>query len=99
MFDLGPDLPNDTQVEMVRLSTRIRNAVKFAGVKFAGLKTIGDLRETTDENWLASQIWDRGQSDGCARNLVNETRPNETSHRLGGVDSSLFAHWGGATCS
>ena len=94
MFDLGPDLPNDTLVEMVRLPTRIRNAVKFAG-----LKTIGDLRETTDENWLASQIWDRGQSDGCARNLVNETRPNETSHRLGGVDSSLFAHWGGATCS
>ena len=44
MFDLGPDLPNDTLVEMVRLPTRIRNAVKFAG-----LKTIGDLRETTDE--------------------------------------------------
>ena len=71
MFDLGPDLPNDTLVEMVRLPTRIRNAVKFAG-----LKTIGDLRETTDENWLASQIWDRGQSDGCARNLANEVRPN-----------------------
>ena len=42
--DLGPDLPDDTLVEMVRLPTRIRNAVKFAG-----LKTIGDLRETTDE--------------------------------------------------
>ena len=44
MFDLGPDLPHDTLVEMVRLPTRIRNAVKFAG-----LKTIGDLREATDE--------------------------------------------------
>jgi DNA-directed RNA polymerase alpha subunit len=48
MFDLGPDLPNDTLVEMVRLPTRIRNAVKFAG-----LKTIGDLRETTDEEFVS----------------------------------------------
>jgi len=44
MLDLESDLPDDTLVEMVRLPTRIRNAVKFAG-----LKTIGDLRETTDE--------------------------------------------------
>jgi len=43
MFDLA-DLPDDTLIEMVRLPTRIRNAVKFAG-----LKTIGDLQETTDE--------------------------------------------------
>jgi len=42
--DLGPDLPDDTLVEMVRLPVRIRNAAKFAG-----LKTIGNLRETTDE--------------------------------------------------
>jgi len=44
MLDLGPDLPDDTLVEMVRLPTRIQNAVKFAG-----LKTIGDIRETADE--------------------------------------------------
>ena len=44
MFDLESDPPDDTLVEVVRLPTRIRNAVKFAG-----LKTIGDLRETTDE--------------------------------------------------
>ena len=67
MFDPGPDLPNDTLVEMVRLPTRIRNAVKFAG-----LKTIGDLRETTDEafasipnlgpgsvKWLRAQLSER----------------------------------------
>ena len=46
--DLGPELPDDTLVEMVRLPTRIRNAVKFAG-----LKTIGDLRETTDEEFVS----------------------------------------------
>jgi|KBSMisStandDraft_5_1062788.scaffolds.fasta_scaffold627182_2 DNA-directed RNA polymerase alpha subunit len=48
MFDLGPDLPGDTLVEMVRLPSRIRNAAKFAG-----LKTIGDLRETTDETFAS----------------------------------------------
>ena len=66
MFDLGPDLPNDARVEMVRLPTRTRNAVKFAGL------TIGDLRETTDETfasipnlrpesvkWLRAQLSER----------------------------------------
>jgi len=48
MFDLGPNLPNETLVEMVCLPTRIRNAAKFAG-----LKTIGDLRETTDKTFAS----------------------------------------------
>ena len=48
MFDLGPELPDDTLIEMVRIPTRIRNAVRLAG-----LKTIGELRETSDET-LAS---------------------------------------------
>ena len=47
-IDLGPELPDDTLVEMVRLPTQIRN-----GVKFAGLKTIGDLRETTDATFAS----------------------------------------------
>ena len=44
MFDLSPELPDDTLVEMVRLPTRIRNAITYAG-----LKSIGELRDTTDE--------------------------------------------------
>ena len=48
MFDLESDPPDDTLVEMVRLPTRIRNAVKFAG-----LKTIGDLQETTDATFAS----------------------------------------------
>ena len=44
MFDLGPDLPDDTLIEMVRIPTRIRNAMKFAG-----LKTVGEIREITDQ--------------------------------------------------
>ena len=87
MFDLGPDLPNDTLVEMVRLPTRIRNAVKFAG-----LKTIGDLRETTDETfasipnlgpgsvkWLRAQLSERRQKRG----------PNETD----GTSPEVTAGW------
>ena len=72
MFDLESDLPDDTLVEMVRLPTRIRNAVKFAG-----LKTIGDLRETTDEilasipnlgpgsvKWLRAKLSERRRERG-----------------------------------
>ena len=44
MLDLGPELPDDTLVENVRFPTRIRNAIAFAGPK-----TIGELRETTDD--------------------------------------------------
>jgi DNA-directed RNA polymerase alpha subunit len=67
MFDLGPDLPDNTLVEVVRLPTRIRNAIQYAG-----LKTIGDLRDTTDKTfasipnlgpgsvkWLRAQLGDR----------------------------------------
>ena len=76
MFDLGPDLPDETLVEMVRLPTRIRNAAKFAG-----LKTIGDLRETTDETFASipnlgpgSVKWLRAQLSGRRP----ETEPSET---------------------
>jgi hypothetical protein len=37
MLDLGPDLPDDTLVEMVRLPTRIRKAAEFAGLKTIGI--------------------------------------------------------------
>lgn len=47
MFDLNPDLPDDTLLEMVRLPTRIRNAMQFAG-----LKTIG-VRETKDATFAS----------------------------------------------
>jgi len=52
MFDLPPDLPDDTLVEMVL--TRIRKAIKYAG-----LKTIGDVRDATDEKF-ASIKWPSG---------------------------------------
>ena len=48
MLDLSPELPDDTLVEMVRLPTRIRNAIAYAG-----LKSIGNLRCTTDEAFVS----------------------------------------------
>ena len=44
----APELPDDTPVESVRFSTRIRNALNAAGIK-----TIGEIRETSDDNLLS----------------------------------------------
>jgi DNA-directed RNA polymerase alpha subunit len=46
----APELPDDTLVEEVRFSTRIRNALNAAG-----MKTIGEVRETSDDNLLSLQ--------------------------------------------
>jgi hypothetical protein len=45
----APELPDDTPVENVRFSTRIRNAFNAAG-----MKTIGEVRETSDDMPLSS---------------------------------------------
>jgi hypothetical protein len=41
MFDPSPERPDDTLIEMVRFPTLMREALANAG-----LKTIGDIRET-----------------------------------------------------
>ena len=46
----APELPDDTLVEQVRFSTRIRNALNAAG-----MRTIGEVRETSDDNLLSLQ--------------------------------------------
>ena len=43
-----PELPDDTPIREVQLPTRIKNAL-FA----AGLKTVGEVRETSDKALLA----------------------------------------------
>jgi DNA-directed RNA polymerase alpha subunit len=43
-----PDLPDETPTREVRFPTRIKNAL-FA----AGLKTVGEVRETSDEALLS----------------------------------------------
>src|SRR6202795_4170429 len=46
----APELPDDTLIEQVRFSTRIRNALNAAG-----MRTIGEVRETSDDNLLSLQ--------------------------------------------
>ena len=51
----APELPDDTLVENVRFSTRIRNALNSSG-----LKTVGEIREAPDATLLSFQ--DLGKS-------------------------------------
>jgi DNA-directed RNA polymerase alpha subunit len=51
----APELPDTTPVDNVRFSTRIRNALTAAG-----LKTIGEIREASDESLLALQDFGKG---------------------------------------
>jgi DNA-directed RNA polymerase alpha subunit len=50
LVDPTPELPDDTLIEDVRFATRIRNVLSAAG-----LKTVGEVRETADETLLSFQ--------------------------------------------
>ena len=50
LVDPTPELPDDTPIDRVRLSTRIHNVLADAG-----LNTVGEVRETTDETLLSLQ--------------------------------------------
>ena len=50
MLNPAPELPDDTAIENVRFSSRIRNALNAAG-----MKTIGEVRETPDDNLRSLQ--------------------------------------------
>ena len=45
-----PELPDDTALEHVRFSTKIRNALEFGG-----LKTVGEVRTASDAVLLSFQ--------------------------------------------
>jgi hypothetical protein len=51
----APELPDDTLIGTVRFSTRIRNALNAAG-----MKTIGEVREASDEVLLSLPDFGRG---------------------------------------
>lgn len=50
MFYPAPELPDSTPVEKVRFSTRIRNVLNAARIK-----TVGEIREASDQSLLALQ--------------------------------------------
>jgi DNA-directed RNA polymerase alpha subunit len=55
MFYPAPELLDDTPLENVRFSTRIRNAVTAAG-----WKTVGEIREASDTTLLGLQDLGKG---------------------------------------
>jgi len=57
MSDLAPtpELPDDTPIERVRFPTRIRNVLDVAG-----LRTVGDVREISDDTLLSFQDIGKG---------------------------------------
>jgi DNA-directed RNA polymerase alpha subunit len=64
LVDPTPELPDDTLIEDVRFPTRIRNALAAAG-----LKTVGEVRETADETLLSFQDLGQGSVDHLRKTL------------------------------
>ncbi len=57
MLEPTPELPDDTQLDNVELPARVRNVLTAAG-----LKTVGEVREISDETLLSFQ--DLGETLG-----------------------------------
>jgi DNA-directed RNA polymerase alpha subunit len=55
MLDPTPELPDDTPIDRVRFPARIQNVLAAAG-----LKTVGEVRETSDEALLSFQDFGKG---------------------------------------
>ena len=65
LLEPTPELPDKTPTREVRFPTRIKNAL-FA----AGLKTVGEVRETSDETLLSLPDLEWPRSRIFARRLV-----------------------------
>jgi DNA-directed RNA polymerase alpha subunit len=59
-----PELPDDTPIENVQFSSRIRNALNAAG-----LKTIGEVREASDKTLLSCPDLGSGSVDQLRKSL------------------------------
>ena len=59
-----PGLPDDTPIENVRFSSRIKNALNAAG-----LKTIGEVREASQKMLLSCQDLGPGSVDQLRKSL------------------------------
>jgi DNA-directed RNA polymerase alpha subunit len=55
MLEPTPELPDDTPIDRVRFPARIQNVLVAAG-----LKTVGEVRETSDEALLSFQDFGKG---------------------------------------
>jgi len=66
----APDLPDDTLVERIHFSTRIRNALTAGG-----LKTAGEIREASDATLLSLQNLGPGSLCHLREKLGLKARP------------------------
>jgi DNA-directed RNA polymerase alpha subunit len=64
LIDPTPELPDDTPIENVRFPSRIRNVLAAAG-----LKTIGEVRESTNETLLSFQDFGLGSVEHLRKTL------------------------------
>ena len=55
LVDPTPELPDNTPIDRIRFPARIQN-----GLAAAGLKTIGEVRETADDTLLSSYDFSKG---------------------------------------
>lgn len=59
-----PDLPDDTPIERVIFSTRIHNVLRAAN-----LKTVGEVREVSDETLISLPDFGKGSLSDLRRKL------------------------------
>jgi DNA-directed RNA polymerase alpha subunit len=71
MLEPSPQLPDGTLIADIALPTRIRNALSFAG-----LKTVGEVRQTSNETFLTFQDFGP-RSIATLRRLLGADAPAE----------------------
>jgi DNA-directed RNA polymerase alpha subunit len=69
-----PEIPDDTLIADVRFSTRIRNALNAAGIK-----TVGEVRETSDATLLSLQDLGQGSVAHLRVTLSTIAAPSRTA--------------------
>jgi DNA-directed RNA polymerase alpha subunit len=62
LLDPTAELPDDTLISRVDFQTRIQNVLSGAG-----LRTVGDVREASDEMLLSLPVLGQGSVTICAR--------------------------------
>jgi hypothetical protein len=81
----APELPDNTPIDNVRFSTRIRNAVAAAG-----WKTVGEIREASDETLLSLQDLGKGSISHLRETLG---LPSKEGVRPSGPKTNKWAIW------
>jgi hypothetical protein len=91
-----PELPDDTLIEDVRFSARVRKALNAAG-----LKTVGEVREASDAALLSLPDFGRGSlyyiRGALGLPSVDGVRPLDLPSPHGRLSRSLRNHAGRST--